>query len=261
MSVIILSMLMLGNLESMYALLICCCTLIINISVFYLYNVLLENYIHLRDYDIYKQQTYAYQNQLDVIMESQNRIRALRHDMKNHILALQVLVQKKEVEEADNYLDSMQHFMKNPQEYVATGNDTIDSLLNYKIQKAKDVLNLVETKISIPEKLNLHSFDLNVVLGNLLDNAIDASAQTKEKELKIMMKLDKGVLFLNICNSCRGIAEGKRSILETTKSDKMNHGIGLKNVRRIVEKYHGDMEFLCENGSMEADIMIYVKDM
>ena len=74
-------------------------------------------------------------------------------------------------------------------------------------------------------------------------------------------KLDKGVLFLNICNSCRGIAEGKRSILETTKSDKMNHGIGLKNVRRIVEKYHGDMEFLCENGSMEADIMIYVKDM
>lgn len=85
--------------------------------------------------------------------------------------------------------------MKNPQEYVATGNDTIDSLLNYKIQKAKDVLNLVETKISIPEKLNLHSFDLNVVLGNLLDNAIDASVQTKEKELKITMKLDKGVLF------------------------------------------------------------------
>ena len=170
-------------------------------------------------------------------------------------------MQKKEVEEADNYLDSMQHFMKNPQEYVATGNDTIDSLLNYKIQKAKDVLNLVETKISIPEKLNLHSFDLNVVLGNLLDNATDASVQTKEKELKITMKLDKGVLFLNICNSCRGIAEGKRSILETTKSDKMNHGIGLKNVRRIVEKYHGDMEFLCENGSMEADIMIYVKDM
>lgn len=78
MSVIILSMLMLGNLESMYALLISCCTLIINISVFYLYNVLLENYIHLRDYDIYKQQIYAYQNQLDVIMESQNRIRALR---------------------------------------------------------------------------------------------------------------------------------------------------------------------------------------
>lgn len=261
MSVIILCVLMLGNLESMYALLICCCTLIINISVFYLYNVLLENYIHLRDNDIYKQQTYAYRNQLDVIMESQNRIRALRHDMKNHILALQALMQKEEVEEAVNYLDSMQLFMKNPQEYVATGNDTIDSLLNYKIQKAEDVLNLVETKICIPEKLKLHSFDLNVVLGNLLDNAIDASVQTEEKKLRITMKLDKGVLFLNIRNSCQGLEKGKRKMLETTKADKINHGIGLKNVQRIVEKYHGDMELLCENGSMEADIMMYVKDM
>jgi sensor histidine kinase YesM len=261
MSVTILSALMLGDLESMLALLVCCCTLIINISVFYLYHVLLENYIHLRDNAIYKQQTYAYQNQLDVIMESQNRIRALRHDMKNHILALQVLVQKKEMEEADNYLHSMQDFMKNPQEYVTTGNDTIDSLLNYKIQKAKDVLKMVEMNISIPENLNLHSFDLNVVLGNLLDNAIDASVQTKEKKLKITMKLDKGVLFLNICNSCWGIANGKRTTLETTKCDKTNHGIGLKNVQRIVEKYHGDMEFLCENGSMEVDIMMYIRDM
>lgn len=260
MSVVILSILMLGNLEDMFALLICCCTLIINISVFYLYNVLLENYLHLRDYDIYKQQTYAYENQLEVIMESQNRIRALRHDMKNHILALQVLVQKKEMEEADHYLDSMQNFMKNPQEYVVTGNDTIDSLLNYKVQKAKDALNLVETKISIPEKLNLHSFDLNVVLGNLLDNAIDASMLTEEKKLKIVMKLDKGVLLLNICNSCSEITEGKRRMLETTKADKVHHGIGLKNVRRIVEKYHGDMEFSCENGIMETDIMMYVKN-
>jgi sensor histidine kinase regulating citrate/malate metabolism len=252
---------MIGNLENTLSLLVCCCTLIINISVFYLYNVLLENYINLRDNDIYKQQTYAYQNQLDVIMESQNRIRALRHDMKNHILALQVLVQKNEMEEADNYLQSMQSFMANPQEYVATGNDNVDSLLNYKIQKAKDVLNIVETNIRIPENLNLHSFDLNVVLGNLLDNAIRACLQTEEKKLKITMKLDKGVLFLNICNSCLGIIKGKRNMLETTKYDKTNHGIGLKNVHRIVEKYHGDMEFLCENGSMEVDIMLYIRDM
>ena len=261
MSVIILSVLMLGELEKMFAILICSCMLIINISVFYLYNVLIENYIHLRDNDIYKQQTYAYQNQLEVIMESQNRVRALKHDMRNHILALQVLVQKNEMREADKYLDSMQTFMNNPQEYVKTGNDTVDSLLNYKIQKANEVLNVVETKISIPESLSLRSFDLNVVLGNLLDNAIDASMQTEDKELKISIRLDKGILFLNICNSCQGIAGGRRIFLETTKEDKVNHGIGLKNVRRIVEKYHGDMEFLCENGSMETDIMMYVKEM
>lgn len=58
-------------------------------SVMILCVLMMGNYIHLRDNDIYKQQTYAYENQLEVIMESQNRTRALRHDMKNHILAFQ----------------------------------------------------------------------------------------------------------------------------------------------------------------------------
>ena len=261
MSVIVLSVLMLGELEKMFAILISRCMLIINISVFYLYNILTENYIHLRDHDIYKQQIYAYQNQLEVIMESQNRVRALRHDMKNHILALQILVQRKEAEETDKYLDSMKNFMTNPEEYVKTGNDAVDSLLNYKIQKANEVLNVVETKISIPEQLRLRSFDLNVLLGNLLDNAIDASMQTEDKKLKITIKLDKGILFLNICNSCQMIADGKKNFLETTKEDKANHGIGLKNVRRIVEKYHGDITFFYENNIIQTDVMMYVKEM
>ena len=261
MSVIVLSVLMLGELEKMFAILISSCMLIINISVFYLYNILTENYIHLRDHDIYKQQTYAYQNQLEVIMESQNRVRALRHDMKNHILALQILVQRKEVEETNKYLDSMKNFMTNPEEYVKTGNDVVDSLLNYKIQKANEVLNVVETKISIPEQLRLRSFDLNVLLGNLLDNAIDASMQTEDKKLKITIKLDKGILFLNICNSCQMIADEKKNFWETTKEDKANHGIGLKNVRRIVEKYHGDITFFYENNIIQTDVMMYVKEM
>ena len=222
---------------------------------------MIENYINLRENDIYKQQTYAYQNQLEVIMESGNRVRALRHDMQNHMLALQALIQRKETEETKRYLDSMKNFMTNPEEYVKTGNDMVDSLLNYKIQKANEVLNVVETKISIPKQLHLRSFDLNVLLGNLLDNATDAALQTEDKKLKITLKLDKGILFLNICNSCQRIADRRKGFLETTKEDKVNHGTGLKNVRRIVKKYHGDMVFLYENDSMETDVMMYIKQM
>lgn len=260
-SVFILCILLYGRFEGTEALLICVSTLIINLSVFYLYHMMIENYKNVRENDIYKQQTYAYQNQLDVIMESQSRIRALKHDMKNHILALQMLLQKKDWEGADRYLSSMQDFMANPSEYITTGNDTMDSLLNYKLQRANDVLNTVETRINIPEKLILHSFDLNVVLGNLLDNAVEAASQTEEKKLKIAIKLEKGILFINIRNSCQGIADGKIQRLETTKEDASNHGIGLSNVRRIVEKYHGDMDLICENGNMEADIIMYIKEM
>ena len=260
-SVFILCTLLYGRFKGTEALLICVSTLIINLCVFYLYHMMAENYKNVRENDIYKQQTYAYHNQLDVIMESQSRIKALKHDMKNHILALQMLLQKKDWEEADRYLSSMQDFMANPSEYITTGNDTVDSLLNYKLQRANDVLNTVEARISIPERLILHSFDLNVVLGNLLDNAIEAASQTVEKKLKIAMKLDKGILFINVRNSCQGIADGKIQRLKTTKGDTPNHGIGLSNVRRIVEKYNGDMDLICEDGKLEADIIMYVKGM
>lgn len=260
-SVFILCILLYGKSEGMAALLICVSILMINLSVFYLYHMMAENYKNIRENDIYRQQTYAYKNQLDVIMESQSRIRALKHDMKNHMLALQMLMRKKDWEEADRYLSSMQDFMANPAEYIATGNEAMDSLLNYKLQRANEILSTVEARINIPEKLMLHSFDLNVVLGNLLDNAIEAAGQTEEKELKIAMKLDKGILFINVRNSCQGIADGKLQRLETTKEDAPNHGIGLNNVRRIVEKYHGDMDLVCENGKLEADIIMYIKEM
>ena len=65
----------------------------------------------------------------------------------------------------------------------------------------------------------------------------------------------------NIRNSCQGIADGKQRCLETTKEDTSNHGIGLGNVRRIVEKYQGEMDLLCKDGSMETDIIMYIKEM
>lgn len=257
--ILVLCLPLYGGFRGLPAILICLSTLLVNLSVFYLYHVMLLNFAGRMENDIYRQQVYAYQNQLDVIQESQNRIRTLKHDMKNHILSLQTLLGRGNLEEMEKYLSSMQDFMANPSEYVTTGNDSIDSLLNYKIQSAKERLDAVETKISIPEKLMLQSFDLNVVLGNLLDNAIDAAMQTEERKLRMTMKLEKGILFLNLCNSCQGIAEGKKGSLETTKADRENHGMGLSSVRRIVEKYHGDMELFCENGNMEVDVIMYMK--
>lgn len=260
-SVFVLCILLYGKIAGAIALLICVAMLIINMCVFYLYQVMVKNHINQRNNDIYVQQINAYQNQLEVIMESQNRIRSLKHDMKNHMLAMQALLQKNKIEEATEYFVSMQNFMTNPLEYVTTGNDSIDSLLNYKIQKANNILKKVEVKINIPEGLRLHSFDLNVILGNLLDNATEAALQTKEKLLKIMINLDKGILYMNICNSYQEIMIGENGEMKTTKPDTYNHGMGLKNVGRIVEKYHGEMDFSYEKGLMEVEIIVYLKDM
>lgn len=240
---------------------VCICMLVVNLSIFYLYHEMEKSYTHLRERDIYKQQAALYQNQMEIIMESGSRIRALRHDMKNHILALQALAGNGSREEMQAYLHKMQEFMVNSDEYVMTGNENIDSLLNYKIRRAEELLKEVETKISIPEKLSFASFELNIILGNLLDNAVEAAALTEEKKLNIQMRIEKGILFLNIGNSCNEQLSGKKGIGATTKADKRHHGIGMKNVQAALEKYHGDMDIVCRDGWFEADIMLYVKEL
>lgn len=253
--------LMYGNIGRLTAVFVCVVVLALNLCVFYLYHILLENYVQLREQDIYKQQTIAYQNQFEIMKESQSRIRALKHDMKNHVLALEGLAKGSKLEKLMEYLDSMQEFMKNPSEHIYTGNEVLDSLLNYKLQRAKEELKKVETDIVLPEKMNLHSFDFNVIVGNLLDNAIAASVQTDGQLLKFSMRMENGVLLLHMINSCMGIPEGVCEIRRLSEKSYAGHGIGLTNVQRIVEKYHGDMEMHCKGNDMETEIMLYMKNL
>ncbi len=250
-----------GSVDRLTAAFLCAAIMVFNLCVFYLYHILLKNYVQIREQDIYRQQTIAYQNQLEVIMESQSRIRALKHDMKNHVLALGGLAKSAEPEKLIAYLDSMQAFMRNPSEHVYTGNEALDSLLNFKLQRAQEALKRVETDIVLPEKMKLHSFDFNVVAGNLLDNAAAAAAQTDEQFLKLSMRMENGVLFLYMVNSCTGIPEGVCDMRRLSEKSAAGHGMGLANVRRIVEKYHGDMEMCCKDNRMETDIMLYMKNL
>ena len=73
-------------------------------------------------------------------------------------------------EKVIEYLDSIQEFMKNPSEHIDTGNEALDSLLNFKLQRAKEELEKVETDIVLPENMNLHSFDFNVIIGEIFDH-------------------------------------------------------------------------------------------
>ena len=79
--------------------------------------------------------------------------------------------------------------------------------------------------------------------------------------MKFVMRMEHGVLFLYMVNSCSGIPEGVCEIRKLTEKSAAGHGIGLANVRRIVEKYHGDMEMRCMDNHMETDIMLYMKNL
>ncbi len=108
--------------------------------------------------------------------------------MKHHMNEIKLLANQSDMVGIHDYIDQMEMFMHNPKEIVASGNMENDSLLNYMPQKAKEELETVCVKVMLPEDIK-HSFDINVLLGNLLENAIEAAKQTDKKYLGVNILL------------------------------------------------------------------------
>lgn len=178
--------------------------LVINLIIFYLYNALENFYIQKKEQELIKQQINMYENELEIMKKSYYNIRGLRHDMKHHMMELKFLVKKGAYDEILSYIDSMGIFMLNSDEYVDSGNKEIDSTLNYLLQKADKILDNTKISIVLPENLSVHTFSINVILGNLLDNAIEAAQNSKEKYLGIDIRTKRGLLFITIENSYDG---------------------------------------------------------
>ena len=240
--------------------------LIANFLMLYLYNLLLHSISQQYEMEMLKTQLQAYANQLNVVLRGEEKIKALRHDIKHHLSELMLLANKHDVAEIQKYIDEMNSFLKNPNEIVSSGNLEIDSVLNFMLQKAEKELKTVDIKVMLPEKVR-HSFDINVMLGNLLENAIDAAGKTENKYLSVHIKLKRGILKVKIENSfessyiLRKEQNRKDAILKTTKPFTEQHGIGLKNVKKIVEKYNGTMAVTAQKGIFCVNLLLYMARM
>lgn len=204
-----------------------------------------------------KRQLEGYSNQLEVLKGSEEKVRGLRHDLKHHLNELMLLAERDEVSEIKEYIKSMDSFMTYSREYVSSGNTDIDSLLNLMLDVAKRELSDVSCRVCIPSGLAIDPFDLNVILGNLLDNAMLAAKQTQEKHLHIRISYKLGMLLIDVENSYAGelIKEGSRYI--STKADSIEHGRGIENVRCIVEKYDGNIQISDDNNMFRVKIFLY----
>ena len=124
----------------------------------------------------------------------------------------------------------------------------------------------MDVKVILPEKVR-HSFDINVLLGNLLENAIEAAGKTERKYLSVHVKLKRGILKVKIENSFESShilyeeQHGKDMVLKTTKPFTEQHGIGLKNVKKIVEKYNGTMAVTTQEGIFCVNLLLYMARM
>lgn len=235
---------------------VCIVLLIINFLVLHLYNRLIETMEQVYESRLLKEKLEMYTAQLGIIKQSEEKMRLLRHDMRHHLTELRILAMKEDNLGLQNYLQSMDDFVNNPNELVSSGNLEIDSLLNYMLMKAKEELKEVNIRIAIPEDVE-NTFDINIILGNLLENAIEAATLTSEKRLNVKISMKKGVLKIEVENSYNGILKKSAKGLLTTKAEGANHGLGLKSVESIVKKYDGAMEMVTDE-MFRVNVILYV---
>lgn len=218
--------------------------LIINALVFYLFDSLVRLYNDRHEKMMLEQQNKAYINQIKLVYDSQNALRYYRHDMRNHLYKMRDMVEKGEYKQLEEYIGQAVSYMKIDKKVIDSGNSEIDCLLNYKLRNIEEMNIKLETKFVLPHELFINVFDINIVLGNLIDNALEALKQCDERELIVRLTYSKGVMFITIKNSFSGNIkiDSNNQKLFTTKKDLKNHGLGLQSVQYTIDKYYGTME-------------------
>ena len=111
----------------------------------------------------------------------------------------------------------------------------------------------------LPETMEVNTDDMVVILGNLLDNAIEACERAEfPKYINLFMNYEKGCLILNVRNSFDKVINKEYGEFVTRKKDKSLHGLGLKNVKNTVGKYNGMIEFASDEKEFSVNIILYL---
>lgn len=229
----------------------------VNVIVFYLYDELLKSARDKLEKQLILGQNDAYEKQLSVIYDSQENISLFRHDMKNHLGTLQKYIYDSNNQEALKYIRNTFNTINSEFEYCKSGNYAIDSILNLKISQSKKFDIEVKCKVNVPNQLNIKSFDLNVVLGNLMDNAINGATKSAIKFIEILINFDCEVLIIEIKNSFDGIIKTQNDKLISTHKEKAGHGIGIESVKRAIKKYNGEISFDFDTKKFIAKAIIF----
>ena len=223
-----------------------------------LYQKTCKDYKDFLEQQALAQQVQLYQEQLTLMEKSQQSIRSLRHDMKYHMAFLHSCLKKEDIVSALRYLDEIEKCIETSENFIHSGNHAADSILNYHLSRAAKLGCELSTKIIIPPILNISDFDLNTLLGNLLENALDALQKVEKRTLDIYIHYEINILYISIYNSYDGVCLKRNGRYISTKKDTENHGYGLRNIQAVLKKYNGISRFTADERTFRADVILNI---
>ena len=187
------------------------------------------------------------------IQREQVQVRTLRHDLRNHMTVLRGLLESGETEKAIGYLEQITDSSSLGGGKPFSDNETANVVLTAKAKEMRQRGIQGEFQISLPRNLLIAEMDLCALLGNALDNAMEAAEKSTDKTVRVRCRAEKGLFMLQVDNALAG---DEKPDLSTTKKDKTAHGFGLLGMREIAKRYGGSFEVVAANGRFELVVCL-----
>ena len=185
-------------------------------------------------------------------------IRALKHDMGNHICVLENLFAKKENEEFEKYLNQLKATYSVSTEGIKSGNPVTDVILTQKQQEAEGKGIDFECKFVYPLDTKINAFDVSVILNNAITNAFEGVEGCENPYVTISAYRKKNAYILEVSNCiCKRVEiDSETGLPQTTKKDKESHGYGLANIQKVAQKYYGDIDINQDDNCFTLTVML-----
>ena len=195
------------------------------------------------------------EKQVREIQNMYRQVRGWRHDYRNHINNMKIQLSQENYDGLSDYLNELADDLDTVDTVIKTGNVMADAILNSKLNVAEKMNVQLNVKANVPEMLPMSDVELCSLLGNMLDNAVEACGTLPEEErfMRVYIGKLKGQLYLSVQNSAGKVRKEKGSYLSTKEGE---HGYGLFRIDRVAKKYGGYVNRQNEEGIFATEIMI-----
>ena len=195
------------------------------------------------------------EKQVREIQNMYRQVRGWRHDYRNHINNMKIQLSQENYDGLSDYLNELADDLDTVDTVIKTGNVMADAILNSKLNVAEKMNVQLNVKANVPEMLPMSDVELCSLLGNMLDNAVEACGTLPEEErfMRVYIGKLKGQLYLSVQNSAGKVRKEKGSYLSTKEGE---HGYGLFRIDRVAKKYGGYVNRQNEEGIFATELLI-----
>ena len=240
--------------------LVCVCLWIINLLAYYQFYVIDQGTQENMDLNALRQKAELEKEKYHATRLNYDELRSIRHEIKNHNFYLKALLDEGKIDQAKEYLDRVSAQGTKYLKSFDSGNYAVDVVMTHELAAAKELGVALNPQILVPHTLPYRDEDLCSLLSNLLDNAMEAAAQSgvENPMVDISMLPRQEYLFIRVTNPVnQELPEKRRMTLETTKASHTElHGFGTRIIRRIAERYNGSVKYSMAEGVFTTDVML-----